>query len=216
MYPADAWPETTMTRAPSSKERRRNPSQVRRNRPVQAVRRRRERIRMEQIGVGVLSFAHGHVQAYCNQIQTFEDARLVAAWDDNEERGRTSAARFGMEFVPDRDARARRPDVDAVIVTSETNRHADLVEAPVAAGKHVLCQKPMATTLADCDRIIEAVERSGVHFQMAFQMRCDPLNQQIKRGWRRGRSAASGRCAAAIASTSCSTRTWRRARPPGT
>jgi len=136
---------------------------------------------MERLGIGILSFAHGHVQAYCGQIQTFADARLVAAWDDDAERGRASAARYNMEFVPDRDALLARDDVQAVIVTSETNRHADLVEAACAAGKHILCQKPMATTLADCDRIIEAVERSGVHFQMAFQMRCDPLNQQMKR-----------------------------------
>jgi predicted dehydrogenase len=37
----------------------------------------------------------------------------------------------------------------------------------------------MATTLADCDRIIQAVEETGVHFQMAFQMRCDPVNQKM-------------------------------------
>ncbi len=135
---------------------------------------------MERVGIGILSFAHGHVQAYCAKIQTFPDAHLVAAWDDNEERGRTSAARYNMEFVPDVNALLARPDVDAVIVTSETNRHADLIEAACAAGKHVLCQKPMATTLADCDRIIAGVEKSGVHFQMAFQMRCDPLNQKIK------------------------------------
>jgi predicted dehydrogenase len=38
----------------------------------------------------------------------------------------------------------------------------------------------MATSQEDCDRIINAVQKSGVHFQMAFQMRCDPLNQKIK------------------------------------
>jgi len=136
---------------------------------------------MKSLGIGILSFAHGHVQAYCNQIRTFADAHLVAAWDDNEERGRASAARFNMEFTPDLHALLARDDIQAVIVTSETNRHADLIEAACAAGKHVLCQKPMATTIADCDRIIAAVATSGVHFQMAFQMRCDPLNQQMKR-----------------------------------
>ncbi len=135
---------------------------------------------MERIGIGVLSFAHGHVNAYCAKIQTFPDAYLVAAWDDNEERGREAASRYGMEFQPDVDALLARPDIDAVIITSETNRHADLAEAACAAGKHILCQKPLATTVEDCDRIIAAVERSGIHFQMAFQMRCDPLNQKIK------------------------------------
>ena len=135
---------------------------------------------MERIGIGVLSFAHGHANAYCGRIRGFDDAHLVAAWDDDAARGREAAARYGMEFEPDLDALLARDDIQAVIVTAETNRHADLVEAACAAGKHILCQKPMATTLADCDRIIEAVERSGVHFQMAFQMRCDPLNQKIK------------------------------------
>ena len=72
------------------------------------------------------------------------------------------------------------PRVTAVIVTSETNRHADLIELAAAAGKHVLCQKPLATTLADCDRIIAAIRQAGVKFSMAFQMRHDPVNQKIK------------------------------------
>ena len=135
----------------------------------------------QPLGIGILSFAHGHVRAYCDRIRTFPDARLMAAWDDNAERGRQAAEQYGIDFAADVDALLSRKDIDAVIVTSETNRHADLVDAACAAGKHILCQKPMATTLADCDRIIAAVERSGVHFHMAFQMRCDPLNQQIKR-----------------------------------
>jgi predicted dehydrogenase len=135
---------------------------------------------MERLGIGILGFAHGHVNAYCARIQTFPDARLVAAWDHDAERGGRSAAQFGMEFAPDLDTLLARSDVDAVIVASETNRHADLIEAACAANKHILCQKPMATTVPDCDRIITAVESSGVHFQMAFQMRCDPLNRKIK------------------------------------
>ena len=67
-----------------------------------------------------------------------------------------------------------------MIVTSETNRHAGHVELAATAGKHILCQKPMATTLEDCDRIIAAVRRSGVKFGMAYQMRQDPVNQKIR------------------------------------
>jgi predicted dehydrogenase len=72
-----------------------------------------------------------------------------------------------------------RDDLDAVMIASETNRHAEHCLAAASAGKAILLQKPMATTLADCDQIIEAVERAGVHFQMAFQMRCDPVNQKM-------------------------------------
>ncbi|MBI3910346.1 MAG: Gfo/Idh/MocA family oxidoreductase [Armatimonadetes bacterium] len=134
---------------------------------------------MSRIGIAILSFAHGHVNAYCHQIARFADARLVAAWDDNLERGRSLAEQFGMMFSPHLEDILGRADVDAVIIASETNKHADLCVAAAAAGKAILLQKPMALTLADCDRIIAAVERTGVSFQMAFQMRCDPVNQKM-------------------------------------
>ncbi len=134
---------------------------------------------MARLGIGILSLAHGHVGMYCQQIAGFEDARLVAVWDDNAERGQAGAEKWGMAFVPHLDDLLARGDVDAVIIGSETNRHADLCVAAAEAGKSILLQKPMATTMADCDRIVAAAERAGVHFQMAFQMRCDPVNRKM-------------------------------------
>ncbi len=133
------------------------------------------------LGIGILSFAHGHAVAYCDQIATFSDAQVLAAWDSDSERARPHCERFGLQFENSAEKLLARPDIDAVIITSETNRHADLIELAAAAGKAILCQKPMATTLEDCERIIQAVENAGVPFQMAFQMRTDPLNLQIKR-----------------------------------
>ena len=96
------------------------------------------------------------------------------------QRGRQAAQAYGMEYRRDPGDVIDDPRVTAVLVTSETNRHADLIELAAAAGKHVLCQKPLATTLADCDRIIAAIRQAGVKFSMAFQMRHDPVNQKIK------------------------------------
>ena len=135
---------------------------------------------MDKVRIGVLSHAHGHSNAYCRKMQGFDDVELVACWDDNEQRGREAAAAFGMEYRADSSAITDDPDIDAVIVTTETNRHAHFVAQAAAAGKAILCQKPLATTLADCDRIIEAVRRSGVKFSVAFQMRQDPVNRKIK------------------------------------
>ncbi|HET6386798.1 MAG TPA: Gfo/Idh/MocA family oxidoreductase [Armatimonadota bacterium] len=135
---------------------------------------------MSSIGVAILGFAHGHGGAYLNRMKTFDDVRLVAGWDHDADRGKAGANQFGLEFEPHLEHLLARNDIDAVIVTCETNRHAGVVEAAAAAGKHILLQKPMATTLADCDRIIEAVDRSRITLQMAFQMRCDPSNQKMK------------------------------------
>jgi len=135
---------------------------------------------MSKINVGVVSFAHGHVGMYCNQMKGWDGVRLVAAWDDNEERGRAQADKFGMEYSPHLEDVVGRKDIDAVIITSETNKHAEHVIAAAEHGKHILLQKPMALTLEDCDRIIAAVDRAGVTLRMAFQMRCDPVNQRMK------------------------------------
>ncbi|MFN3648827.1 MAG: Gfo/Idh/MocA family protein [Armatimonadota bacterium] len=135
---------------------------------------------MSRINVGVISFAHGHINAYCNQMKDWDDVRLVAAWDDDLDRGRAGAEKFGMEFTPHLEDLLGRRDLDAVIVTSETNKHGDHCVAAAEAGKQILLQKPMALTLEECDRIIAAVDRAGVTLRMAFQMRCDPVNQRMK------------------------------------
>ena len=133
-----------------------------------------------KLGIGVISFAHGHANLYCDRLATYDDVRLVACWDDDTVRGATTAAKYAMRYSPHLEELLNNPDVQAVIVTCETNRHAAMVLAAAAAGKHILCQKPMALTLADCDRMAAAVESAGVKFMMAYQMRHDPSNQKIK------------------------------------
>ena len=132
------------------------------------------------IRLGVISFAHGHVLSYCRAIADFDDADVVVAWDDDAERGRKHTAAFGMDWEPDLDRMLTRADIDAVFVTSPTNKHAEHAIAAAEAGVHVLLQKPMALTLEDCDAIIDVIERTGVKFSMCYQMRGDPINQKMK------------------------------------
>ena len=132
------------------------------------------------IGIGVLSFAHGHVGVYVDVMKSWEEVRLVAGYDDKEERGRAVCGNAGMRYSARVEDVVGDPGVDVVIIGSETSRHADLCVAATAAGKHVLLQKPMALTLEDCDRMIAAAESAGVRLDMAFQMRCDPANIRIR------------------------------------
>jgi len=135
---------------------------------------------MEKIHIGVLSHAHGHINTYCNELMHFDDVELVATWDDDDERGRTNAQKFGLDFCSTPEGVVTNNKIDTVMIGVETNRHADLVELAARAGKNILLQKPMATTLADCDRITKIVNETGVKFSMAFQMRHDPVNRKIK------------------------------------
>ena len=137
---------------------------------------------MAKIGIGVISFAHGHVNAYCQTMLAAmqDDVQLVACWDDDAARGQTQADKFGMRYSPHVEDVLNHPGVDAVIVTCETNRHPAMVIAAAQAGKHILCQKPMALSLAECDQMAAAVEQAGVKFMMAHQMRHDPANMKMK------------------------------------
>src|SRR5437764_15155528 len=114
------------------------------------------RDRASPVRLGVISFAHGHVNAYVEAIKDFPDAEVVAAGDGDRERGTAQCHKYGLAFEPDLDALLQRDDVDAVFVTSPTNQHAGHAVAAAQAGKHVLLQKPMALTLQDCDAIIAA------------------------------------------------------------
>jgi predicted dehydrogenase len=133
-----------------------------------------------KIGIGVISFAHGHSQAYCRRMLNYDDVRLVSAWDDDERRGRDAADAYGMTYTPHLEDVLNDPGIQGVIITCETNRHAEMAVAAAEAGKDILCQKPMALTLSDCDRMAAAAEKAGVKFMMAYQMRHDPSNQKIK------------------------------------
>jgi len=78
------------------------------------------------------------------------------------------------------------PDVKAVVICSETNRHHDLVLAAAAAGKHVFAEKPMGIGSRESDAMAEALEKAHVLFTTGYAMRCSPpilfLKQQVEQG----------------------------------
>jgi predicted dehydrogenase len=134
------------------------------------------------IGVGILGLAHGHVNAYCTEWKQNPafGIDLLAAWDHDEARLAKNAAAFGLQGYADLDAFLARPGLQAVVIAAETSLHADLVEKAAAAGKMIALQKPIALTLPQADRIVAAVQHRGVPFTMAWQMRVDPQNLEIR------------------------------------
>jgi len=137
---------------------------------------------MSRMRVGILGFAHGHVGMYCARWrqQPELDVEVVAGWDHDADRATASCAGLACESSPSPEALLGRSDVDAVVVAAETSMHADLVELAAAAGKAVVLQKPLALTMEQADRIVDAVSRADVPFTLAWQMRVDPHNVQAK------------------------------------
>ena len=134
------------------------------------------------IKVGIFGFAHGHVNAYCNQWRDNPSlgVQVVAAWDHDATRLERNSQTYGLRAYSDRQAFLKDPDVQAVVIAAETSLHAQLVELTAAAGKPIVLQKPMALTLPEADAIVAAVNKHSVPFSMAWQMRVDPQNVEIK------------------------------------
>ncbi len=137
---------------------------------------------MEAVRIGILGFAHPHVGAYCTRWrqEPLLGARLVAGWDHDPARAAAACQRHQLAPAASPRELLARDDVDAVVIAAETSAHAELVEQAAAAGKAVALQKPMALTLAEADRMVAAVNRRRVPFTLAWQMRCDPHNLQVK------------------------------------
>jgi len=134
---------------------------------------------MAPVRIGILSFAHYHANFWAEALRDSPDARLVGIWDDDAQRGQAAAEKYGTRFEPDIDALLAA--CDGAGVCSATLHHADLIERAAAAGRHILCEKPLATTLADCDRIEAAVRGAGVSFMQSFPKRFDPVNHELRR-----------------------------------
>jgi len=137
---------------------------------------------MVSIGVGILGFAHGHVNAYCAQWRTHPEhgITVVAGWDHDARRLERACTEVGCAPSASVDELLAREDVRAVVIATETSLHAEMVERAAAAGKAIALQKPMALTLPEADRMVAAVQRAGVPFTLAWQMRTDPQNLRIK------------------------------------
>ena len=129
------------------------------------------------IRFAILSFAHYHANFWAQAINASDDAVLVGIWDDVQARGLRAAEEYATAFYGDIDELL--DECDAVGITSETVKHADLVERAAAAGKHILLEKPMATTVAEARRIQVAVERAGIIFMQNFPKRYDPINHEV-------------------------------------
>jgi len=135
-----------------------------------------------EIRVGVLGFAHGHVNAYCGRWreEPAMGVKVTAGWDHQADRLKAAADSYGLVPCSSEKQLLARDDVDAVMIASETALHAGLVEMAAAAGKTVILQKPLCLTTEEADRIVSAVKRSGIRFTLAWQMRVDPQNCEMK------------------------------------
>jgi myo-inositol 2-dehydrogenase/D-chiro-inositol 1-dehydrogenase len=106
--------------------------------------------------------------------------KFVAAYDINEKSLNRVAKRNKLLPYTDLD-RFLESDIEAVLLLVPHFLHAELTEKIALAGKHILCEKPMACTLEECDKMIEVTKKAGVKLMIAENHRFLPVHKHIKR-----------------------------------
>jgi predicted dehydrogenase len=140
-------------------------------------------IRVALVGGGFIAKAHA---AALHALPVyFPDApRLVPrlVCDVTEELARAAAARLGFEeSAVGWEAAASRDDIDLVIVATPPDLHREIAVAAARAGKHVLCEKPLARNAAEAEEMCRAAEDAGVAAIVGFNLRQAPALQQALR-----------------------------------
>jgi predicted dehydrogenase len=115
------------------------------------------------------------------------DGTLVAIGSRDAERARRFADEFGAPHAADYDAIVEHPDVDLAYVATPHPTHRQWAVAAADAGKHVLCEKPMAMRHQDAAEIVEAARRNDVFLLEAFAYRCHPQTHRLVELLRGGR-----------------------------
>lgn len=134
------------------------------------------------LGIALLGTGSIAERAFVPALQVVQEARLVAVLSRDKARGAAFAQQHGIPAAyDDLEALLRSPQVEAVIVATPDAMHEAQVIAAAQAGKHVLCEKPMTTTVAGCQRMADAIRASGITFAMGYNNRFNTALQHIKR-----------------------------------
>lgn len=131
-----------------------------------------DRLKIGIIGAGYIGGLHAAVLGRDERVD------IVAVHDAIGARARGLARAAGAVACTSADELIRASD--AIYIATPNTEHTDLALAGIAAGKHVFCEKPLATSLADARRIADAAAQSTCVFQVGFNRRFAPVYQRLK------------------------------------
>ncbi|MCL4850438.1 MAG: inositol 2-dehydrogenase [Bryobacteraceae bacterium] len=137
----------------------------------------KKRLNFGLIGAGRIGKVHAETIAF-----RIPEAALMAVSDIDAEAADAVARCCGIPRVAAGTAEIfADPAIDAVMICSSTNTHADLIIEAAQAGKHIFCEKPIDHSLEKIDRALDAVHKASVKLQIGFNRRFDPNFARVRR-----------------------------------
>lgn len=137
-----------------------------------------KKIRVGVIGAGRIGKIH--IENLCHQVPGVEVAGISEA-EVAVPATKEWAKQYGItNVVSDPAVLINDPTINAILICSPTNTHADLIIQSAAAGKDIFCEKPIANDLVKTQEALDAVEKAGVKLQLGFNRRFDPNFKKVR------------------------------------
>jgi 1,5-anhydro-D-fructose reductase (1,5-anhydro-D-mannitol-forming) len=141
-----------------------------------------------QVGWGVIGASSWAKNTFGPAIAAATNCRVHAVLSSDQAKADKFCQKVGAEMgTTDLKTFLSDPKVEAVWIASPNHMHAEQAIAVLEHGKHVLCEKPMATTAADCQKMLDAAERTGKLLSVGYHMRYHPLHQHLRADWAAGK-----------------------------
>ena len=138
----------------------------------------------KRIGFAVVGLGRIAERAILPAFRNSKQAKLVAVVSGDERKARRLATKFGASDYYTYDDYVlclNHPEVEAVFVATNNGSHADFTLRAAASGKHVLCEKPMANTVEECQQMIGACRANGVRLMIAYRKYFEPASLALKK-----------------------------------
>lgn len=133
-------------------------------------------VKVAVIGCGKIAQVR-HIPEYLDN----RDAELVGLFDLNLERAKELALKYDCKAYEGTEELLEDPEIDAVSICVANHVHAELAIQALKAGKHVLCEKPMATTLKDCEEMVHTAEEQGKKLMIGQNQRFAKAHIQARK-----------------------------------
>ncbi|NOY77166.1 MAG: Gfo/Idh/MocA family oxidoreductase [Calditrichaeota bacterium] len=137
---------------------------------------------MKPVKMGILGFGHFAEQTILPAIRRTKTLNLVAIQKRSLDAAREKAEKYEIPFAySSEEELLKNPEVEAVFIVSSNNQHLPQTRLAARFGKHVLCEKPMAMTVAEAEEMIAVCKNAGVKLMIAHMLRYSQSVQEAKR-----------------------------------
>ena len=138
----------------------------------------------ERVGFAVVGLGRLAIDQILPAMAKSKYCKPVALVSGSAEKARKIAAQYGIKdssiySYETYDQLAQNPDVKVIYIVLPNALHAEYVVRGAKAGKHILCEKPMATTATDCERMIAACSAANVKLMIAYRQQYEPMNREM-------------------------------------